>query len=76
MNQLNELRDRYDWPLKPLGAVVGVFLVLAGLGTIVGAPWATSISAAVGIVQVVGALLMAALGVGLVYLSVLGDRER
>lgn len=74
MNQLNELRDRYDWPLKPLGAVVGVFLVLAALGTIIGAPWATSISVAVGIIQVIGALLMAALGVGLFYLSVFGDQ--
>jgi len=73
MNQLQELRDRYDWPLKPFGAVVGVFLVFAALGTIIGAPWTTSISAAVGIVQVFGALLMAALGVGLVYLSVLGE---
>jgi len=59
--------------LKPFGAVVGVFLVLAALGTIIGAPWATSITVAVGLVQVVGALLMAALGVGLVYLSVLGE---
>jgi len=74
MNQLNELRDRYDWPLKPLGAVVGVFLVLAALGTIVGAPWATSITVAVGIVQVLGALLMATVGVGLVYLSLFGDQ--
>jgi len=74
MNQLNELRDRYDWPLKPLGAVVGVFLVLAALGTIIGAPWTTSITVVVGIIQVLGALLMAALGVGLVYLSLFGDQ--
>ncbi|MFC6863992.1 hypothetical protein ACFQGE_11045 [Halomicroarcula sp. GCM10025817] len=55
--------------LEPLGVGVGAFLVLAALGTIAGAPWATHASVASAVVQVVGAVLMAVVGLGLAYVS-------
>jgi len=66
---MNALTDGLEDPLKPLGVVAGGFLVLAAAGTIIGAPWATQQTIATAIAQVVGALLMAGLGAGLVYLS-------
>ncbi|MFC6974719.1 hypothetical protein ACFQL1_08530 [Halomicroarcula sp. GCM10025709] len=66
---MNALQDTFDSPLKPLGAAVGAFLVLAALGTIIGAPWATAQTLLVAIVQIVGALLMAGIGAGILYVS-------
>jgi len=66
---MNALTEGLDDPLKPIGITAGVFLVLAAAGTIVGAPWATQANVATAVVQVVGALLMAAVGAGLAYLS-------
>jgi hypothetical protein len=57
-----------DDPLEPLGIAVGAFLVLAALGTIAGAPWTTLGSLGTAVVRVLGALLMAGVGVGLIYL--------
>jgi len=55
-------------PLEPLGIAVGAFLVLAALGTVAGAPWATLGSLGAAVVRVLGAVLMAVVGVGLIYL--------
>ncbi|MBX0295676.1 hypothetical protein [Haloarcula nitratireducens] len=60
----------FDDPLKPIGLTAGAFLALAALGTIVGAPWATHASMASAMLQVVGAVLMIAVGALLAYLSV------
>lgn len=66
---MTTLTDRFDDLTKPLGTVAGVFLVLAALGTLAGAPWTTEKAIAAAGVQVVGAVLMLALGAGLAYLS-------
>lgn len=65
MNSTNRFDDR----LEPVGVAVGVLLVLVGLGTIAGFPWATKASMGAAVLQVVGALATAAVGAGLVWLS-------
>ena len=55
--------------LEPLGIAVGGLLVLVALGTLVGTPWQTNNDAVVSAVQLVGVLLTAAVGVGLVWLA-------
>lgn len=60
---------RFDDRLEPVGIAVGVLLVLVGLGTIAGFPWATKGDALASVLQVVGALGTAAIGAGLVWLS-------
>jgi uncharacterized membrane protein YozB (DUF420 family) len=61
--------DQFDDTLEPVGIIVGVALVVIGLTTIAGQPWATKISILPAVVQVVGALATAAIGAGLVWLS-------
>jgi protein-S-isoprenylcysteine O-methyltransferase Ste14 len=61
--------NRFDDRLEPVGVAVGVLLVLIGLGTIAGFPWVTKGDMLASAMQVVGALAMAAIGVGLVWLS-------
>jgi len=61
--------DRFADTLEPVGIVAGVLLVLVGLTTIAGQPWATKgDTVAVGL-QVVAALLTAGIGVALVLVS-------
>ena len=55
--------------LGTVGTAVGVFLVLTALGTLVGAPWATALSGAAAAIQLFGVVLGAAVGVGLVWVS-------
>lgn len=55
--------------LEPLGTVAGAFLVLIGLGTIVGMPWQTNGDLAASVVQLLGILATMAVGAGLVWLS-------
>lgn len=66
---MSALSDSVTDSLEPLGVGVGAFLVLAALGTIAGAPWATHASIGSAVVQVVGAVLMAVVGLGLAYVS-------
>jgi len=66
---MTALTERFDDLTEPLGIGVGALLVLMGLGTLAGAPWATNISLAVSALQIVGVLLMMAVGVGLAYVS-------
>lgn len=61
---MNVLED----PLEPLGVAVGVFLVLVGLATLAGQPWAYKSSTAVMAGQVVGAISAVAIGAGLAWL--------
>lgn len=58
----------FDDRLQVLGTAGGAFVALVGLGTLLGTPWTTAAGAAPAAVQVVGALLTVALGVGLVWL--------
>jgi cytochrome c biogenesis protein CcdA len=55
--------------LEVLGLVMGAFLVLVGLGALVGLTWQTSQTLLVGLVQVIGALLAIAVGAGLALLT-------
>jgi hypothetical protein len=55
--------------LEPLGILAGVALVLIGLGTLVGQPWATANSTIALLLQLVGVVVTIAIGVGLAWLS-------
>lgn len=66
---MNALTERFDDVAEPLGIGVGVLLVLIGLGTVSGAPWATNQSVLATVVQLIGVLLTIALGAGLAYVS-------
>lgn len=68
MNTL-DFEDR----LEPLGIALGAFLVLVGLGTLVGMPWTLGISAGAVILQLVGIVALLGLGVGLAWLSWVGE---
>lgn len=68
------LTERFDDTLEPLGIAAGGFLVLVGLGTVVGSPWTTNPDVLAVALQILGALATVALGAGLAYLSWAGDR--
>ncbi|WP_232687007.1 hypothetical protein [Halobacterium zhouii] len=55
--------------LDALGVLVGVFVALAGLGTLVGMPWQYTSGAVTMVLQILGALATVALGVGLAWLT-------
>ncbi|MFC7132922.1 MULTISPECIES: hypothetical protein [Salinibaculum] len=55
--------------LEPLGIAVGALLILVGVGTLVGQPWATSNSAGATVLQLLGVLVLFVLGAGLAWLS-------
>lgn len=55
--------------LEPLGIGVGVLLVLVGLGTLAGQPWATLNSTGALVIQLVGVLALFAIGAALAWLS-------
>ncbi|WP_458187780.1 hypothetical protein [Haladaptatus sp. NG-WS-4] len=55
-------------PLEPLGIAFGVFLVLVGVATLVGMPWANkSGSALLMLGQIVGALSAVGIGAALAW---------
>ena len=56
-------------PLLFGGVLVGGFLLLAGLGTLVTAPWQYYGSTGVTILRIVGTLGMILIGVGLLYVA-------
>lgn len=58
-----------DDPLEPLGVLVGIFLVIAGLGTLVTAPWAYYGSTGVTILRIVGTIGTILIGIGLLYVA-------
>ena len=55
--------------LEPLAIVTGAFLVLVGLGTVIGMPWQTNGSTLTSVVQLGGILATMAVGAGLVWLA-------
>ena len=57
----------YD-SLDVLGTILGVYVALAALATLVGMPWQTTGGVVVMVVQVVGSLLAVGVGVALLYL--------
>ncbi len=60
---------QFEDTLEPLGILTGALLVLIGLGTLVGQPWATANSTIAVVLQLVGVVVTVALGAGLVWLS-------
>lgn len=65
---MNPFADRFADRLEPVGIAVGAFLVLYGVAIVVGMPWTVqSLPAAT--LQVIGALGVVAIGVGLAFLS-------
>lgn len=62
---MNLFADRLDL----LGVVTGVFLVLVALGTLVGQPWQYSGGSLVMVLQLVGIVATAGIGVLLVWLT-------
>lgn len=49
--------------------VVGVFLVLTALGTLFGQPWATDPTLAITLINLVGVVIVIAVGAGLIWLA-------
>ncbi|PSP94223.1 hypothetical protein BRC91_06500 [Halobacteriales archaeon QS_4_62_28] len=66
---MNTPTERFEDISEPLGIGVGVVLVLIGLGTVSGAPWATNGDIVASILQILGVILTMALGAGLAYVS-------
>ncbi|PSP75132.1 hypothetical protein BRC81_16215 [Halobacteriales archaeon QS_1_68_20] len=60
---------RADDRLELIGVLAGVFVVLVGLGTLVGMPWAHHSSIAITLGRVVGTLGTIAVGLGIVWLT-------
>lgn len=58
-----------DDNLESLGVVTGVFLVLVGIGTIIGMPWQTNAGLLPSIIQLLGVVGTIAAGAGLVWLT-------
>ena len=59
-----------DWPtdpLLPLGIIVGLFLIGAGLGTLLTQPWQYYGSTTVTVLRVLGTVGTIAIGIGLLY---------
>lgn len=61
--------DRFEDGLEPVGIVAGVGLVLIGLATVAGQPWATKGDVLVAVIQVIAAVGTVAIGAALVWLS-------
>lgn len=58
-----------DEPLVVVGVLVGAFLILAGGGTLVTAPWRYYGSTAVSILRIAGAVGTVLIGIGMIYLA-------
>ena len=59
--------------LSVLGVLVGGFVIVAGLGTLLGAPWATTGNTSVLVIQLVGIVATVAIGVLLVLVTYADD---
>lgn len=57
-----------DDPLVPIGIVVGLFLVVAGIGTLITAPWQYHGSQFVTVLRILGTLGTIMIGIGLIYI--------
>lgn len=53
--------------LEVVGLAVGVLLILGGLGSLVGAPWATNPDALAVLVQLLGIVLSIAVGAAIIW---------
>jgi hypothetical protein len=62
-------RLKFDDRLELLGVLVGLFVVIAGLGTLVSQPWSTTGNSSAAIVQTLGVLATIAVGVVVVLVT-------
>jgi hypothetical protein len=69
MNLPVDFEDR----LAVLGVLVGAFVIVVGLGTLLGTPWTTTGSTSVVIVQLVGVVATIAIGVALIVITYADD---
>jgi hypothetical protein len=68
---MNRFQDRLDG----VGLPVGLFVLLVGLGTLVGRPWRYAADGPLLVVlQLLGALLAVAIGLGIFFLGHVVDR--
>ncbi|NLV14308.1 hypothetical protein [Haloarcula argentinensis] len=63
----------FSQPLRPLGVTVGVLLVVATFAAIASTPWQTYASMGAAIIQMIAAVLMGVVGIGLAYISWAAD---
>jgi hypothetical protein len=63
------MQQVFEDSLDLYGVLVGAFVALVGLGTLVGMPWQYSNSVTVTVLQVAGALATVGVGVGLAWLA-------
>jgi hypothetical protein len=69
MNLPVDFEDR----LAVLGVLVGAFVIVVALGTLLGTPWTTTGSTSVVIVQLVGVVATIAIGVALIVITYADD---
>jgi hypothetical protein len=67
-----ELFEHED-TLELLGVLLGVFVVVVGVGSLVGTPWTTTEDTTAAAVQTVGIFLTIAVGVVLVVVAYTGE---
>lgn len=58
-----------DDPLRPLGVTVGILLLVATFAAIASTPWQTHMTMSSAILQLIAAVGMGGIGIGLAYLS-------
>lgn len=61
--------NRFADPLEPIGIAAGVLLVLVGIATLVGTPWAFKGGGIVAVGQILGAVSAVAIGAALAWLA-------
>lgn len=66
-------RFQFEDKLEILGILAGAFVVIVGLGTLSGMPWTTNEETAAVVVQMLGIVIMIAVGIILVSISYSGD---
>ncbi len=64
---------QFEDTLEPVGILTGALLVLMGLGTLIGQPWSTTNDTVVLLLQLLGVVLTVGIGVGLAWLSYVGE---
>jgi len=69
MDMAIDFEDR----LSVLGVLVGAFVVVVGLGTLLGQPWTTSESSSAVVVQLLGIVATIAIGLLLIVITYADD---
>lgn len=68
--------NRFEDTLEPLGIGVGALLVVVGIATVLGTPWThKDPMLPIAVLQLLGALAVVSIGVGLAWLAWTGHDE-